>query len=592
MSEKYTELTRQGQDLRECDPEKALSLFKKALNLAVVEKNEKNILETLFDLGVTYHNLANHSQAASIFQKALSLNAVKNDLFIKANILRCYSVQLLRINKIEEAVKILYESERVSKKCSYDENLHMVESTFGSLYIQLKMYDKALEHELKSLELAKKINIPASIAYSHLGIGSCYYLMNEYDNARIHLNKVLEFETTNYTKANTYYYLSKLSLDLKQYDEALSYAIKGHKIASDNNILDYCAICLGMIGKINVELGNYTAAIKYLTEATNMTEEFENKRTYFTFYKDLVAAYGKIKDYKNQAEAYEKLYKYHTEYLEHQSKLKVKQLNSEHQIEKAKDDAEIEKLKNVELKEALDTVKKLNDELAEANREKNDFMAVAVHDLKNPLQNILSTARVIKATNTNKELRDFADNIVFQTDRMFTLIRRLLDHNAIEQGNVKITETEFKAERICREILNDFNSAASKKNQNITYENNCNGDILCTDYDILYQIIGNIVSNAVKFSQDGKNITLKSYTENGSIIFEIDDEGPGFTSDDMKKVFRKFSRLSAKPTNGEHSTGLGLSITKKLGEMINADINLETETGKGSKFSVKVNRKI
>ncbi len=588
MDKNFTNLIKEAQDLRDTDPKQALNMLNNALGIAYNESAENHLVEILFELGVTYHNLSNHREAAVQFKKALDIPAIEDDLFLKANILRCLSVQLIRANNIENAVNYLYESEKVSTECGFDENLHMVESTFGSLYIQLKMFDKALEHEIKSLKIAEKLNLPGTKGYSYLGIGSCYYLINDYENAAIYLNKVFEDTNTNFTLANTYYYLSKLYLALNQYDKALDSAMKGHKIATDNHINDYAAICLGMIGKINISLGNYLPAIKYINEAISIAENFENKRIYFALYKDLIQAYGKTRDYKNQAAAYEKLYSYHTEYLEEQSRLKIKQLNTEHQVDKAKDDAEIQRLRNVELKKVLDEVNKLNTKLEELNEEKNDFMSIAVHDLKNPLQNILSTARIIKATNSNKELHDFADNIVLQTDRMFSLIRKLLDHSAIEEGNIKIRKTEFKADTICREILNDYNGAASKKNQIINFENQCNGDKLYTDYDILYQIMGNIVSNAVKFSHENKNINLKSYTNNGHIVFEIQDEGPGFTEADKKKVFRKFARLSAIPTNGENSTGLGLSIAKKLSEIINADIQLESHEGKGSSFKILV----
>lgn len=587
---KYIGLINDAEQIRESDPKAALRLLNEALAIAESEGDEKKIAETLFSTGVAYHNITNMAEALKCFKLALNIPYTETDPFLKANIYRCIAVQLINHNKLEEAINHLYESERISAACGYDENLHMVESTFGSLYIQFKMFDKALEHEKRSLEIASKLNLPGTVGYSCLGIGSCYYLLNDPDNALVYLNKVFEDDCTKFTQANTYYYLSRVHLDKKEYGKALDCAIKGHKISAENNIKDYKAICLGMIGKINNQLGNHLTAVKYLRDAIAISEKFENKKIYFSFYRDLIDAYGQLSDYRSQALAYKTLYEYHTEYLESQTQLKIKQLNSEHQLEKAKDEAEIQVLKNVELKKVLDEVNKLNEELEELNEEKNDFMSLAAHDLKNPLQNILSTARIIKATNENKDLKDFADNIVLQTDRMFTLIRKMLDHSAIEQGKIKIKKTEFKADRLCRELLNDFSGAAFKKNQNINFENLCNGDKVCTDYDILYQIMGNFVSNAVKFSGDSKNIYLKSYPVNGSIVFEVQDEGPGFTEADKKKVFRKFSRLSAKPTSGEHSTGLGLSIAKKLGEIIEADIQLESNEGKGSKFSVSVNR--
>jgi signal transduction histidine kinase len=109
-----------------------------------------------------------------------------------------------------------------------------------------------------------------------------------------------------------------------------------------------------------------------------------------------------------------------------------------------------------------------------------------------------------------------------------------------------------------------------------------------TDKEILYEILQNLFSNAIKFSPRGKSITLKSITENDRLKYEITDEGPGFTDSDKQKMFTKFSRLSAKPTGDEHSTGLGLSIVKRLCELIGGDVVLESLENKGSKFVVSL----
>lgn len=588
MRAEFSKLLENGQNLRESNPNEALSLFEKAYGIAITSGDQNQQLEALFELGVTKHDLSLHTEAAAIFKLTLSDKFRHEDLFLKSNLLRCLAVQYIRQNKIEDAINYLYESERVSKSCGYDENLHMVESTLGSVYIQLKMFDKALEHELRSLELAKKMNSDLMINYSYLGIGSCYYLMGDSSKAELYLMKANSGEQTNYTKANACYYLSKLYFDKKENTKALNFANEGIAVSEKFMINDYHALCTGMKGTIFLESGNPAGAIAFIEEAIRISGKIDNKRIYFSLYKDLIKAYDRTGDYIKKSEAYEKLYEYHIEYLENRSKLKIKQLNSEHQIEKAKDEAEIERLKNVELREALDKVKKLNEELEVLNLEKNEFMAIAVHDLKNPLQNILSTARLIRRSSPEENIIDLSENIMQQTDRMFNLIRKLLDHNIAEEGKIKISKSEFRAESVLRDVMNDYREAAVRKQLNLNFINHCNGNKLNTDYDILYQIMCNLVSNAIKFSPNNKNIFLSLNTENGRILYEIKDEGPGFSEDDKKKMYRKFSKLSAQPTMGESSTGLGLAIAKKLSRLINAELVLESEPGSGAKFRILV----
>ena len=101
------------------------------------------------------------------------------------------------------------------------------------------------------------------------------------------------------------------------------------------------------------------------------------------------------------------------------------------------------------------------------------------------------------------------------------------------------------------------------------------------------QVLENLVSNAVKYSPPGKNIFVRLQHSAEAVRCEVQDEGPGLSPEDQKKLFGKFARLSAKPTGGEHSTGLGLSIVKKMVEAMNGKVWCESELGKGATFIVE-----
>jgi signal transduction histidine kinase len=102
------------------------------------------------------------------------------------------------------------------------------------------------------------------------------------------------------------------------------------------------------------------------------------------------------------------------------------------------------------------------------------------------------------------------------------------------------------------------------------------------------RLITNLVSNAIKFSNKGKPVTIQAQSVDKKIIFEVKDEGPGFQPDDIEKMYAKFQRLSARPTGGESSHGLGLAIVDLLGKQLGATIDLKTEYGKGSAFTITV----
>jgi len=101
------------------------------------------------------------------------------------------------------------------------------------------------------------------------------------------------------------------------------------------------------------------------------------------------------------------------------------------------------------------------------------------------------------------------------------------------------------------------------------------------------QVLENLVSNAVKYSPPGRDIFVRLQRHAQVVRVEVQDQGPGLSAEDQKKLFGKFARLSAKPTGGEHSTGLGLSIVKKMVEAMNGKVWCESEPGHGATFIVE-----
>jgi len=102
----------------------------------------------------------------------------------------------------------------------------------------------------------------------------------------------------------------------------------------------------------------------------------------------------------------------------------------------------------------------------------------------------------------------------------------------------------------------------------------------------LCRILDNLLTNAMKFSENGKTIHLNIWEENKKIYFSIKDEGPGISEEDQKKMFKKFQKLGAQPTAGESSTGLGLSIIKALVGKLSGQIEVKSQLGKGSEFII------
>jgi len=133
----------------------------------------------------------------------------------------------------------------------------------------------------------------------------------------------------------------------------------------------------------------------------------------------------------------------------------------------------------------------------------------------------------------------------------------------------------------------EYSERALAKNIHISYVFPESEIIVMTDSSAFHEVLDNLVSNAIKFSFPASQVLLEVVlTQNNSVRICVKDSGPGLTKEDQSKLFGKFMRLSAQPTGGEHSTGLGLSIVKKLVEAMNGKIWCESEAGKGATFII------
>ncbi len=242
------------------------------------------------------------------------------------------------------------------------------------------------------------------------------------------------------------------------------------------------------------------------------------------------------------------------------------------------------------LKDTNNDLQKAYMQVLELNNEKNEFLGIAAHDLKNPLVAIKGFGEIIQHDSklTREDLEEFAGTIVESSERMFDIITSLLDINKIEEGKVNIKYEIASANEIVKTLINQNIESAKKKEITIDFIPLNQDTEFNTDRTLLSQVLDNCISNAIKFSPIGKSIGISIFDHPKSIIFEVKDNGPGLSKDDKLKLFKKFSKLSARPTAGEHSTGLGLSISKKIAEILGGDISVESELGSGAKFIIEI----
>ncbi|HMW31839.1 MAG TPA: two-component regulator propeller domain-containing protein [bacterium] len=230
------------------------------------------------------------------------------------------------------------------------------------------------------------------------------------------------------------------------------------------------------------------------------------------------------------------------------------------------------------------------EEALRANELKTQFLGMASHDLKNPLAAIISyTDLIIEAYDDKAQSMRDLGYIRKAAHRMLHLINGLLNTVSLESGKVVLQKEKLDVSDLAEQVLFSNQQMLERKRQHVQVQT-VPGLYVNADRDRLYEALDNLISNAIKYSDYDKTIRVDLGMNELKIIIRITDEGPGMTTDDMKKLFGKFQRLSAKPTGGETSTGLGLSIVKQIVEMHEGQVWAESESGKGSTFVVELPR--
>ncbi len=230
-----------------------------------------------------------------------------------------------------------------------------------------------------------------------------------------------------------------------------------------------------------------------------------------------------------------------------------------------------------------------NAQLLAVNHEKDEFLSIAAHDLRNPLSAIISVSSLIEQEiHPEGRARELLALIHESGQSMLELIEELLNVARIESFHGEIEKRAIVWNVLLENCVRQFEKHAGEKR--IVLDCDIAETTAVTVHGVgewLTSIMANLVSNAVKFGPPGSKVTVNTVRLGDFIETCVQDGGPGLGEQDKARLFQKFSRLSAKPTGNEHSTGLGLYTVKKMCDRLGIDIRVESEPGQGARFILR-----
>lgn len=565
-------------------------------------------------LGLTYQYQGSYGKASEYYFRALPLQEAVNDnvgLAVSCdNIGTCYRFQA----NYDRAIEFHERALAIDKKINNAPHIPYPLMGLGAVYEALQLYEKALEYYTEALRLRMALNHKQGVAISLNALGKLYNQMGRQTEALQTQMQAFALQDSIQDRsgmASSLTEIGRLFVTQHRNKEALLYSQRALDLAEEIGSKTIMSEATALCAEILRSEKRYEEALTYFMRSSALRDSIFSQKTA-----------QQLADMATQREIDQK--ERDLVLLAKENEIKTswrnglitalillsalmvvgtmryydnKRANAEIMRQQAilSEQAREIELINTELQESNNELEDKNEALVQLNDEKNEFLGIAAHDLKSPLSSIRLLAGVLHDEYPQvkqEQARDSSLLIRQLAEQMFGLIKNLLDVNAIEQGMMELASETVDIGTTMELILEQYQSAAAAKG--ITFASTLESSLFVrADALAVEQVVENLVSNAVKFSPLGGtvNVALTSgrilhhdgteSVQNEYICICIRDEGAGVLDTDKPKLFGKFARLTARPTGNEHSTGLGLSIVKKMVEAMQGNVWCESAASQG-----------
>ena len=548
------------------------------------------------------------------------------------------------VSKNQYKNALFYTQKAINFSKENNKTIDQVIQTFklGKLYYDVKKYDDAIKAFDKSISLSKTLQPSSLQASTHYYLGMCHMKKRDFLNAKISFDKAKSLnDSLEITNTVDLINLQRGIIYKSEGDSDTASTIFSTIIAKPDNpaILDIKVEALYHIGLMEMADNRNNLALNYFNKALDLNAKNKNIEQKSAILLALSTVYEKMLD-KNNAYTYLKQHSNLEESISllDNEKLGVDDYEKFKESERLKEVAEINK-ENIQQEKtskfsklisilaiALISILSLlslslyknniirtqsNLLLEEKNRElilakekaekasnaRTEFLSTVSHELRTPLNAINGIAHLLLEEKPKKSQMNYLESLQFSGNYLTNFINDILEINKIDSSKAQVENISFNLKLLLENIQNSLKELASENNNYFSLEIDSHiPDYLIGDPTKLSQILMNLINNALKFTHNGSvTVTSKLISledQKAFIYFEVKDSGIGIPEDKLETVFDSFSQGSVGINRKYGGTGLGLTIVKKLVEILGGEIKLDSKVKKGSSFSFELLLKV
>ncbi len=588
-----------------------IELTGKVLHLAEEINYQFGKAKAYYLLGVFWKNVGEFSKALEYLNFSLDLFKSLNEKQWTGEIYRTIGETYRAAANLELAKKNLYLALRVFTEVKNDTGIAKVYNRFAAVYFEelssqildytkrdtlnpIYYYDSNIKRWFnkilidtvfyftqKSNSITEKLNLKNVSSSNYTILSAMLRTLGRFDEAYYNINKALELSKNANDETEIpgiIYNYASIYLEQKRYDEAIKLALEGYQLASKNGLMIYVQLNAFVLSLCYENLGKYKEAYQYskiVQGAIIHLYQDDIKLKVYSAQKKIINEQAAIK-----TEHERKIIIYQTIIF---TLILVVVLFVAYLLLKKNKDLKI-------IQSQLTTSNKLivrqKEELEETNKFKDKLFSIIAHDLKSPFFGLMGYSEIIVEDYnemSEEEKKELLSEMRESIKEMHSLLNNLLSWGTIQMNKMEFNPKEIELFQVCEKIVHLLKTNAKRKHINIVNQVK-EGTLVKGDKEMVVSIIQNLVSNAIKYTNQQGFVHINSEEENDFIKISISDTGIGIREETLKNFFKSKIHFSTKGTEGERGTGLGLIICKEMVEKNDGKIWVTSEINKGTTF--------